>query len=420
PCPAERVRARVVPVDAVVQAPDSARGDVHLEREAPAGGAGRPEAEGAVRPLRDAHDAGREEEHAREAGRVERARGRIAAARQQLRRRPLDRRPGARQAELGQPVGVGLPLPREPLEVVRDELLDDTRVVYRRRPLAVRVVGGEAVEEACGITGGHGRQSRSGRQRAGRVSRDGRRSAPGPRSRSRIRCLVDDDLAASEHVHAVAHAQGEVDPLLDVEERAALLAQPLQGRHDAFDRGTDVVATVGAQRRRGRRSDARGRHFAWCARAQSSRTVPRTIPRSAWRVEGWRSDRYRCPATTTTDTYMSASCRSTVPPRRKRVSRSPYQRRRPETRKSTEKAAVRIAFTFWPALKRPCGARTCPARKRRSSRSNVSISRSVAKSARRFPSAETARMAPAQETPVQKWTSFTSGRRPTAAESDGR
>src|SRR5581483_11974506 len=104
-----------------------------------------------------------------------------------------------------------------------------------------------------------------------------------------------------------SHTRREVDPLLDDEERAALLAQPLQGRHDAFDRGTDVVATVGAQRRRGRRSDARGRHFAWCARAQSSRTVPRTIPRSAWRVEGWRSDRYRCPATTTTDTYMSAS-----------------------------------------------------------------------------------------------------------------
>ena len=41
-----------------------------------------------------------------------------------------------------------------------------------------------------------------------------------------------------------------------------------------------------------------------------------------------------------------------------RVLRSPYQSSIPETKKSMAKAAVRIAFTFWPALKRPCG-RAC-------------------------------------------------------------
>ena len=34
-------------------------------------------------------------------------------------------------------------------------------------------------------------------------------------------------------------------------------------------------------------------HFAWCSRAQSSRTVPTVIPRRAWRVDGWMTARYR-------------------------------------------------------------------------------------------------------------------------------
>ena len=34
-----------------------------------------------------------------------------------------------------------------------------------------------------------------------------------------------------------------------------------------------------------------GVHFAWWSRAHSSRTVPRVIPRSAWRVAGWMSAR---------------------------------------------------------------------------------------------------------------------------------
>ena len=39
------------------------------------------------------------------------------------------------------------------------------------------------------------------------------------------------------------------------------------------------------------------------------------------------------------------------------VSRSPSQSSSPETKKSTVNAAVRVALIFWPALKRPCGAR---------------------------------------------------------------
>src|SRR5262245_52341600 len=116
---------------------------------------------------------------------------------------------------------------------------------------------------------------------------------------------------------------------------------------------------------------------------------------------------------------MSVSWRKTVPGSRKRVSRSPYQSSSPDTKKSTANAAVTMAFSFWPALKRPCGTSVWPLRKRRSSRSNRSTSRAVCARARRFPSATIRRIAPAQEIPVQKWTSLTNGRRPTATESDG-
>ena len=51
------------------------------------------------------------------------------------------------------------------------------------------------------------------------------------------------------------------------------------------------------------------------------------------------------------------SCSTIVPAKRKRVSRSPYQRNKPVIAKSTANAAVMIAFSFWPALRRPCGVR---------------------------------------------------------------
>ena len=108
-----------------------------------------------------------------------------------------------------------------------------------------------------------------------------------------------------------------------------------------------------------------------------------------------------------------------MPASRKRVSRSPYQSRRPETKNSVANAAVSTAFTFWPALKRPWGACVWPARNRRSSRSKTSISRTVSLSARRFPSSATSRIAPAQEIPVQKWMSLISGRRAIASENEG-
>jgi hypothetical protein len=49
---------------------------------------------------------------------------------------------------------------------------------------------------------------------------------------------------------------------------------------------------------------------------------------------------------------MRVSWRKTVPPSRNLVSRSPYQSKSPEMKKSVANAAVRIAFTFCPALKR--------------------------------------------------------------------
>ena len=49
----------------------------------------------------------------------------------------------------------------------------------------------------------------------------------------------------------------------------------------------------------------------------------------------------------------------------------------PETTKSTVNAAVSAAFSFWPALKRPCGARLRRAASARSSRSKRSSSRAV-------------------------------------------
>ena len=56
------------------------------------------------------------------------------------------------------------------------------------------------------------------------------------------------------------------------------------------------------------------------------------------------------------DTYISQSCTSSAFGSRKRVSRSPYQRKKPVTANSSANAAVTIAFSFCPAFSRPCGA----------------------------------------------------------------
>ena len=73
--------------------------------------------------------------------------------------------------------------------------------------------------------------------------------------------------------------------------------------------------------------------------------------------------------------------------KRKRVSRSPSQSSAPETAKRSANAAVRAAFSFWPALKRPCRAGIRRSQSRSSS-SKRSSSRSVAPSRRRSPSSD--------------------------------
>ena len=105
-----------------------------------------------------------------------------------------------------------------------------------------------------------------------------------------------------------------------------------------------------------------------------------------------------------------------MPASRKRVSRSPYQSRKPETTNRAAKAAVRIAFTFWPALNRPCGAWMSP----REEAAVVAVEevdladgpRAARGGCRARRSAGSRR---AQATAVQKWMSLISGRRAIAA-----
>ena len=56
------------------------------------------------------------------------------------------------------------------------------------------------------------------------------------------------------------------------------------------------------------------------------------------------------------ETYIRPSWRMTVLANRSCVFRSPNQSSSPVTRNSTVKAGFRTVFSFWPALKRPCGA----------------------------------------------------------------
>ena len=116
----------IEPVHAVGKALDAAGGDVELEREAPAGRPRRAEEVApAVGALGDAHDAGREVQHAREAGEIERG---AAAPRHGPARTAVvgaaAGRPAARQLDGREPGRVGLAECRERREVVRLEVLD--------------------------------------------------------------------------------------------------------------------------------------------------------------------------------------------------------------------------------------------------------------------------------------------------------
>ena len=78
-------------------------------------------------------------------------------------------------------------------------------------------------------------------------------------------------------------------------------------------------------------------------------------------------------------------------------------------------AAVSAVFSFWPALKRPCGAERWPASQRRSSRSKRSISRAVAQDPAPVADEDDRREhADPDDAADQKCRLWTSGRRPTA------
>ena len=98
----QRVSDRVVPVDSVGEAVDAAGRDVQLEREAPAGRAGRAQQQRrAVLALDDAHDARREVQQPRERGNVEGGRRSVPGehgGRGGGRRRPVARQLERRQS----------------------------------------------------------------------------------------------------------------------------------------------------------------------------------------------------------------------------------------------------------------------------------------------------------------------------------
>ena len=96
------------------------------------------------------------------------------------------------------------------------------------------------------------------------------------------------------------------------------------------------------------------------------------------------------------------------------VSRSPSQSRSPETAKSSANAAVSAAFSFWPALKRPCGARRRRAASAGRRVEAVELARGRAQAAAVAEQRRSARARRPTRPPCQKWMSFTSGRRPTS------
>ena len=143
---------RVVPVHAVGEAVDAARGDVELEREAPAGRAGgAEEVQRPPGPLGGPHDAGGEEQDPGERGEIEPPGAQLATG-QRVAGRGLHRRPLARQLDRLELLPVALDRRRPGAGVVLLEVLADQRVVLRRLPvLPRRLVGREPVVERDGL-----------------------------------------------------------------------------------------------------------------------------------------------------------------------------------------------------------------------------------------------------------------------------
>ena len=160
--PAERVRDRVVPVDAIAQPGNATRGHVQLEREQTPGRPSGAEQEPPAVPAHgDAHDPGREVEEARQPLQVELPGCRRVAPGEEVERRSLDGRPGRRKLDCWKAVGIDLAMGRERRAVVGGEVLPYQRMVDRRRPLVVRGarVGAQSVVEPRGVAGSHAAES---------------------------------------------------------------------------------------------------------------------------------------------------------------------------------------------------------------------------------------------------------------------
>ena len=158
----ERMTDRVIPVDAIAQPGDATRGHVELEREEPAGRPRRAEQEPSAVPTHgDAHDPGRQVEEAGKSAQVERRRYRRVASGQEVDRRSRHGRPCRRQLDRGEALGIALAVGRERRAVVGGEVLEDQRMVDRRRPLEPRVarVRAQAVVEPRGVAGSHAAES---------------------------------------------------------------------------------------------------------------------------------------------------------------------------------------------------------------------------------------------------------------------
>ena len=113
--------------------------------------------------------------------------------------------------------------------------------------------------------------------------------------------------------------------------------------------GEDVGDDVAVETPRGRLQGCARRARVLLARPPTSRGAPapsprerrrRVMPRSACRVDGWITARYRCPTSRPTEASVRSSWTVPVPSKRKRWSRSPSQRKNPETTKRTANAAV--------------------------------------------------------------------------------
>ena len=167
---AERMCHGVIPVDAIAQPGDAARGHVQLEGEESAGRAGRAEQEPPAVPAHgDAHDPGRQVEEPGQAAQVERRGEGPVASGQEVDRRGRHGRPRRRQLDRREAVGIALAVGGKRRAMVGREVLQDQRMVDRRRPLAPRVArsssgGGRAArcrrEPCCGVSHPRSRATR--------------------------------------------------------------------------------------------------------------------------------------------------------------------------------------------------------------------------------------------------------------------